>query len=111
MTLRRNCSNSNDHILLTTTSGYEGRLSEATVEIATSHVVSEQPVEVKLINGLLNANRLEILESGDVIRFEGGVELLLNQQQPASSDVTSSIPSKVVAASPSAPSSRRLPAP
>jgi lipopolysaccharide export system protein LptC len=73
----------NDHILLTTSSGYEGRLSEATVEVGTSHVISESPVEVKLINGWLNANRLEILESGDLIRFDGGVELLLNQEQQA----------------------------
>jgi len=75
----------NDHIVLTTSSGYEGRLSEATVEVGTSHVISESPVEVKLINGWLNANRLEILESGDLIRFDGGVELMLNQDQQVTS--------------------------
>jgi len=47
----------NDHITLNSTSGYEGRLSEATVNVTSGNIVSESPVELKLPNGLLNANR------------------------------------------------------
>jgi lipopolysaccharide export system protein LptC len=72
----------NDHITLNTTSGYEGRLSEATVYVASSRVVSERPVEVKLPNGMLHANRLEVTENGAIVLFSGGVEVDLDPQQP-----------------------------
>jgi lipopolysaccharide export system protein LptC len=62
-----------EHIVVTSTSGYEGHLSEAVVDMKSGHIVSDKPVEVKLLNGLLNANRLEI--EGEVIRFDGGVTL------------------------------------
>lgn len=62
-----------DHIVVTSTAGYEGHLSEAIVDMKSGHIVSDKPVEVKLLNGLLNANRMEI--EGEVIRFDGGVTL------------------------------------
>ena len=74
-----------DEIFLTSTTGYEGRLSEATVETGTGHIVSESPVEMKLLNGgRLNANHLEIIDNGASIQFSGGVELLLNQETQSS---------------------------
>lgn len=73
----------NDQIVLTSSSGYEGHLSEASVNVSTGHILSESPVQVKLLNGWLNANRLEIMENGDLIRFGAGVELLLNPDTPA----------------------------
>jgi lipopolysaccharide export system protein LptC len=72
-----------DHIVLTSNTGYEARLSEATVNVSTGNIVSESPVEVKLLNGWLNANRLEVMENGDLVRFGGGVELTLNPEQTA----------------------------
>ena len=74
----------NDHIVLTTSSGYEAYLSEATVNTTTGHIVSEHPVEVKLLNGWLNSNRLEVMENGDLIRFGGGVELNLTPDKSGS---------------------------
>jgi lipopolysaccharide export system protein LptC len=71
----------NDHITIDSTSGYEGRLSEATVHIASGNIVSESPVEVKLPNGMLTANRLEVRENGAVIKFGGGVEMNLKPEQ------------------------------
>jgi lipopolysaccharide export system protein LptC len=71
----------NDHITLTSSSGYEGRLSEATVNVTRGSVVSDSPVEVKLPNGMLNANRLQVMENGAVIVFSGGVEMKLNPEQ------------------------------
>lgn len=65
------------NILLTSSTGYEGRLSEAVVDIRKGNVVSENPVEVKLLNGTLNANRLEVVEAGDLVRFDGGVAMTL----------------------------------
>jgi lipopolysaccharide export system protein LptC len=71
----------NNHITLSTASGYEGRLSEATVHVASGRVVSESPVEVKLPNGMLHANRLEVTENGAVVVFGRGVEMDLDPQQ------------------------------
>jgi lipopolysaccharide export system protein LptC len=71
----------NDHIVITSTSGYEARLSEATVHTSAGKVVSESPVEVKLPNGVLTSNRLEIRENGAVIKFGGGVEMNLKPEQ------------------------------
>jgi lipopolysaccharide export system protein LptC len=34
-------------------------------------------VAVKLLNGVLNAQRLEVVDNGDEIRFEGGVTMTL----------------------------------
>ena len=70
---------------MTTTSGYEGRLSEATVETGTGRIVSDSPVEMKLLNGgKLNANHLEVVDNGASVQFSGGVELFLNQETQSS---------------------------
>ena len=75
-------------ILLRSSTGFQGRLSEALIDIRKGNVVSEHPVEVKLLQGTLNANRLDIFDSGDVVRFHGGVvmDMMLNQSPPAKSD-------------------------
>jgi lipopolysaccharide export system protein LptC len=62
-----------DNIVLTSSSGYTARLSEATVDIKTNKIVSDHPVEVKLTNGTVNANHLEVSENGELIRFDNGV--------------------------------------
>jgi len=75
-------------ILLNSSSGYKGRLSEALIDIRKGNVVSEHPVEVKLLQGTLNANRLDIVDSGDLVRFHGGVvmDMMLNQPPPPKPD-------------------------
>ena len=88
----------NDHIVLNSSSGYEGHLSEATVNVGSGHIVSESPVEVKLPDGLLNANRLEVMENGAVILFGGGVEMTLTPDQSQSAQqksAPSSAPAQV----------------
>jgi lipopolysaccharide export system protein LptC len=71
----------NDPITVNSTSGYEGHLSEASINVATGNMVSESPVKLKLPNGLLNANRLEVMENGALILFSGGVEMTVNPDQ------------------------------
>ena len=71
-----------DHdIVLTSTAGYQGHLSEATVDVRKGDVVSNHPVKLNMLQGTLNANRLHIVNSGDLVRFDGGVtlDLMLNQ--------------------------------
>ena len=76
------------NILLNSSTGYQGRLSEAMVDIRKGNVVSEHPVEVKMLQGTLNANRLDIVDSGDLVRFHGGVvmDMMMNQPPQAKSD-------------------------
>lgn len=74
-------------VLFNSSSGYQGRLSEALVDIRSGNVVSEHPVEVKFLQGTLNANRLNIIDSGELMRFHGGVvmDVMLNDaSQPKS---------------------------
>lgn len=65
------------NIVLSSSNGYKGRLSEAQVDIRKGTVVSDQPVELELLQGTLNANRLEIVDSGDLVRFHGGVSMVM----------------------------------
>jgi lipopolysaccharide export system protein LptC len=69
------------NIDLSSSTGYAGHLSEAVVDIRKGNVVSEKPVEVKLLQGVLNSNGLRIENSGDLVVFDGGVTmtLMLNQ--------------------------------
>jgi lipopolysaccharide export system protein LptC len=80
LTLRRD-------ILLTSTSGYEMRLNEAVVDVRNGSVISEQPVEVKMLQATIQGNRLEVSKSGELIRFDGGVTMLLLPDKPANGDV------------------------
>lgn len=66
------------------TSGYQARLSEAVIDIRKGNVVSEHPVEVRMLQGKLNANRLDIVESGEVVRFHDGVVMDMMLNQPTS---------------------------
>ena len=70
LTLRQN-------IVLTSTSGYEVYLSEALIDVHSSNVVSEKPVEVRMQQGIINANRMEVADSGNEIRFGGGVTMVM----------------------------------
>ena len=66
-----------ENIVLSSTTGYSGQLSEAMIDIRKGHVVSEQPVAVQLLKGTLNAKRLEIVDSGELVKFDGGVDMTL----------------------------------
>jgi lipopolysaccharide export system protein LptC len=70
LTLRQN-------IILKSTSGFEVYLSEAVVDIHSSNIVSDKPVQVRMQQGTINANRMEVQESGDLIRFGGGVTMVM----------------------------------
>jgi len=67
-------------IIINSTAGYFGRLTEAKVEIKKGHILSEQPVQLKMPQGTLNADRLEVTETGAVIRFDGSVVMTLNAE-------------------------------
>jgi lipopolysaccharide export system protein LptC len=47
------------------------------VDVRKGHIVSEKPVVVRSVRGTINANRLEVLDSGDIVNFERDVEVTL----------------------------------
>jgi lipopolysaccharide export system protein LptC len=74
------------YIRLISSSGYEGHLTEASVDVRKSYIVSEKPVEVFLPNGKLNANRMEVIDNGALLRFDGGIALNLTPSEAGSAD-------------------------
>ena len=66
-------------IFLQSSTGYEARMSQAYVDINKGTVISDEPVDVKLLNGTLTADKLRILNSGEVVRFEGNVVMNLDK--------------------------------
>ncbi|MPZ58266.1 MAG: LPS export ABC transporter periplasmic protein LptC [Rhizobiales bacterium] len=72
-----------DNILVKSSTGYEGRLSQAVINTRTGDIVSEKPVALKMLNGTVNANAMEIEQAGEVVRFNGGVamQLMPNKDQ------------------------------
>lgn len=60
-------------IVITTTKGEEAYLEQAVVDTKSGNVVSEKPVRIKMSNGTVKGNRLELTNSGEIIRFDNGV--------------------------------------
>jgi lipopolysaccharide export system protein LptC len=77
------------NIVLSSSSGYRGQLSEALVDIRKGYVLSERPVAVEMLQGTLNANRLEIVDSGDLVRFDRGVNMTLMLGNAAAAQIKS----------------------
>jgi len=71
-------------IFLQSSTGYEAKLSQAYVDINKGTVTSDEHVDVKLLNGTLTADKLRILNSGEVVRFEGNVVMNLDKLGDAS---------------------------
>ena len=69
-------------IFLQSSTGYEARLSQALLDIGKGTVTSEEPVDVKLLNGTLTADKLRITEKGALVRFEGHVVMNLIMDSP-----------------------------
>jgi lipopolysaccharide export system protein LptC len=95
-------------IFLQSSTGYEARLSQALLDIGKGTVTSEEPVDVKLLNGTLTADRLRITEKGELVRFEGHVvmNLIMDSPDPAPASVE---PASEPEASPAQPTKARSP--
>jgi lipopolysaccharide export system protein LptC len=76
--------------VLVNSANYQAKLSEAVINVRTNHMVSEHPVEVIMRQGTINANRLEVTNSGEVIRFEGGVTMVLVPENDRSGEKSAS---------------------
>lgn len=70
-------------IFLQSSTGYEARMSQAVIDIGKGNVSSDEPVDVKLLNGTLTGKRLRITDHGELVRFEGGVVMNLIMDPPS----------------------------
>ncbi|ABE37415.1 conserved hypothetical protein [Rhodopseudomonas palustris BisB5] len=73
-------------VYLRTSTGSEAWMTQADIDMGKGNVSSDEPVDVKWLGGTLRGQRLRITEKGDVIRFEGGVVMNLdnaNLPEPA----------------------------
>jgi lipopolysaccharide export system protein LptC len=75
-------------IHMVTSTGYEAWLSHAFVDMAKGTVDSEEHVDVKLTNGTLSADRLHIIDSGAMVRFDGNVVMHLDHLDADNSATT-----------------------
>ena len=66
--------------ILKSSSGFEMHLDEAIVDTGSGEVVSNKPVEVFTQDSTLNADRLEVEKSGDIVRFIGSVVMNLERR-------------------------------
>jgi lipopolysaccharide export system protein LptC len=74
-------------IVLITSTGYTVHLDEAKVDNKAGRVVSSRPVAVTMTSGTVDANGMEVVDGGNLIRFTGGVEThLVPQQAPVSAN-------------------------
>jgi len=65
------------NIVVTSSSGYQAFLNEAVLDVKAGKIMSDKPVEVKTATWTINANRMEVAESGDLMRFERDVSVVL----------------------------------
>jgi lipopolysaccharide export system protein LptC len=70
-----------DNVHLISSTGSEARLSEATIDVHKGAVHSDQPVWVKMTTGVIKAKHMDVVDSGDVIRFSGGVSMTVVPEQ------------------------------
>jgi lipopolysaccharide export system protein LptC len=63
--------------ILVVTAKYRAVFEEALVNTRGGHMISERPVEVQMLQGTINANRMELINSGEIIRFERGVTMVV----------------------------------
>ena len=94
-------------ISVKSTSGFDIRMRSADMNVKTGHVVSNEPVNVRMTNGTIDAARLEVTDNGKVISFSGQVRSLF--RQPAQDEPAVPEPDKPApAGSTAAPAQREV---
>jgi lipopolysaccharide export system protein LptC len=67
-----------DDVKITSDSGYEARLSSATVEFKAGTVTSDDPVTVRFTGGTIDAEGVDMLDNGQHVVFRGRVRTVMN---------------------------------
>jgi lipopolysaccharide export system protein LptC len=86
----------NTDVRVKTTSGYDIRLEQASMKFKTGDISSSKPVNVKMTDGEISADALEMIDNGKRVTFIGNVhsrmestsDSLASKQQPGSDGAT-----------------------
>jgi lipopolysaccharide export system protein LptC len=79
-------------IVVISSSGYRGDLTQAVVDTRKGNLTSNKPVSIKLPEATINSNGIEIENSGEMIRFTGGVSVTMTNapvQKPGADQAAS----------------------
>lgn len=71
-----------------TESGMDARLQDAHIEFKTGNIVTEKPVEVTMPQGVIGSQRMEVVDNGRRLVFEGRVRSVFSNA-PAPNQTTS----------------------
>ena len=71
-----------EHVVFTTAQGLNAKLREAVIDMKKGTLQSDQSVDLKLPSGRVQANGVEIEDSGEVVRFTRGVIFALDAEAP-----------------------------
>jgi lipopolysaccharide export system protein LptC len=71
--------NLNRDIVVRSSAGFQGNLTQAVVDTRQGNLVSDKPVTIKTDTATISSNGLEIEKSGDLVRFKGGVAVTLTR--------------------------------
>jgi len=71
-----------EHVVFTTAQGLNAKMREAVIDMKKGTLQSEQFVDFKLPSGRVQANGVEIEDSGEVVRFTRGVIFDLDAAEP-----------------------------
>nr|WP_205523373.1 LPS export ABC transporter periplasmic protein LptC [Rhodopseudomonas sp. BR0C11] len=93
----------NKDVYLHNSTGTEAWMTQADIDMGKGTVTSDSPVDVKWDGGTLRGQRMRITEKGDLIRFEGGVVMNidnapLGEPAPAAQPAAPPAPTKSRAA-------------
>lgn len=69
-------------IVIRSTAGYEGKLTNALIEVKRGYVITETPVDISFNNGTIRSDRMQIFENGARALFEGGVVMMMKLPPP-----------------------------
>lgn len=69
-------------ITIRSSAGYDGRLTDALIEVKRGNVKTENPVDINFNNGSIRADRMEIYDNGARAIFEGGVKMIMKLPPP-----------------------------
>ena len=71
-----------EHVVFTTAQGLNAKMREAVIDMKKGTLQSEQFVDFKLPSGRVQANGVEIEDSGEVVRFTRGVIFDMDAGEP-----------------------------
>jgi lipopolysaccharide export system protein LptC len=89
-----------ENVRITSDAGHDASLRSAAIDFKAGTVVSREPVSVRLTNGLVEAEGMEIADGGKVMVFTGRVRTTFAQPGAAPAQAS---PAKVSAAEPPSP--------